>query len=144
MQHCLCPASEVRSLKHPVGPGSDVSSPQVLPSPLLTVRRVVRLCCDSFAGEPKAIFAGQDDSTNETRHLLFGVIKLDTSRYCPGSSSCRLAAILCRIYSDPSEPESQAASGGVSTGVGDDLGTLRAASFLFLFLTLRAVSKTEQ
>jgi hypothetical protein len=48
--------------------------------------------------------------------------------------SFRLAAILCRKYRVPSEPRSQAASGGVSTGVGDHFGTLRAASFFFFFL----------
>ena len=41
----------------------------------------------------------------------------------------RLAAILCRKYRVPSEPRSQAASGAVSTGVGDHFGTPRAAGF---------------
>ena len=48
---------------------------------------------------------------------------------------CRLAAILCRKYRVPSEPRSQAASGGVSTGVGDHFGTLRAAGFFFSFFS---------
>ena len=50
--------------------------------------------------------------------------------------NCRLAAILRRKYRVPSEPRSQAASGVVSTGVGDHLGTPRAASFFDFFAAI--------
>ena len=53
----------------------------------------------------------------------------------------RLAAILCRKYRVPSEPRSQAASGAVSTGVGDHFGTPRAAGFFSLLRTLHLVSR---
>ena len=52
--------------------------------------------------------------------------------YAKKSTDFRLAAILCRKYRVPSEPRSQAASGEVSTGVGDHFGTPRAAGFFLL------------
>jgi hypothetical protein len=54
----------------------------------------------------------------------------------------RLAAILCRKYRVPSEPRSQAASGGVSTGVGDHFGTLCAAGFYIFYLIDRFLKTT--
>jgi hypothetical protein len=53
--------------------------------------------------------------------------------YSKKSACFRLAAILCRKYRVPSEPRSQAASGAVSTGVGDHFGTPRAAGFFCFF-----------